>query len=68
MASYHTTTGHYSVNTNYFASSAADNPLLHALANGVSDGNGVYRYGASNLFSKQTWNASNYWVDVGVPA
>jgi hypothetical protein len=64
VASYHTTTGHYSINTNYFASSGADNAPLHALADGVSGGNGVYRYGGSNLFPNQTWNASNYWVDV----
>ncbi len=64
VASYHTTTGHYSINSNYFASNGADNAPLHALANGVSGGNGVYQYGASNLFPNQTWNASNYWVDV----
>ena len=64
VASYHTTTGHYSINTNYFASTGADNAPLHALANGVSGANGVYRYGASNLFPNQTWNTSNYWVDV----
>ena len=64
VASYHTTTGHYSINTNYFASAGADNAPLHALANGVSGGNGVYRYGASNVFPDQTFNTSNYWVDV----
>ena len=64
VASYHTTTGHYSINTNYFASSGADNAPLHALANGVSGGNGVFQYGASDLFPNQSWNSSNYWVDV----
>jgi hypothetical protein len=64
VASYHTTTGHYSINTNYFSGSGADNTPLHALATGVSGGNGVYLYGGSNLFPNQTWNASNYWVDV----
>ena len=64
VASYHTTVGRYSLNANYFASGGADNGPLHALATGVSGGNGVYRYGASNLFPNQTWNASNYWVDV----
>ena len=43
VASYHTNTGHYSINTNYFASSGVDNAPLHALANGVSGGNGVYQ-------------------------
>ena len=64
VASYHTTTGHYSVNSNYFASSGADNAPLHAPATGVVGGNGVFRYGASNVFPNQTWTASNYWVDV----
>ena len=64
VASYHTTTGHYSLNANYFVSGGADNGPLHALSTGASGGNGVYRYGASNLFPDQTWNASNYWVDV----
>ena len=41
-----------------------DNPPLHALTNGVSGGNGVYRYGANSAFPNQTWNAANYWVDV----
>ena len=63
VASYHTTVGHYSLNANYFAGGGVDNGQLHALANSVS-ANGVYRYGASNLFPNQTWNASNYWVDV----
>ena len=30
--------------------------------------NGVYRYGASSAFPNQTWNTSNYWVDVRLPA
>jgi len=34
-------------------------PRLTALAAG-----GVYAYGASNAFPSNTFNASNYWVDV----
>ena len=64
VASYHANAGHYSINTNYFTSSGIDNAPLHALANGVSGGNGVYRYGASSAFPDQSWNSSNYWVDV----
>ena len=29
-------------------------------------GNGVYRYSSSRAFPNQTWQASNYWVDVVV--
>ena len=61
VASYHTNVGHYSVNQ--FAAAGVDNPPLHALANSVS-ANGVYRYGASSAFPNQTFNSSNYWVDV----
>jgi fibronectin type 3 domain-containing protein len=64
VASYHTNVGHYSDNLNYFASQGVDNSPLHALANGVSGVNGVYRYGSSSAFPDLGWNSSNYWVDV----
>ena len=64
VASYHANSGHYSADVNYFLSTGVDNPPLHALANGVSGGNGVYAYGASSSFPNQTWNSANYWVDV----
>jgi len=64
VASYHTNVGHYSDDQNYFATSGVDNPPLHTPASGVSVGNGVYAYGAGSTFPNQTWNASNYWVDV----
>ena len=64
VVSYHTNTGHYSANANQFATAGVDNPPLHALANGVSGGNGVYRYGASSAFPNQTFNTTGYWVDV----
>jgi hypothetical protein len=63
VASYHTNAGHYSDDQNYFTSKGMDSPPLHALANSVST-NGVYAYGATSAFPNQTWNASNYWVDV----
>ncbi|TKB23978.1 DUF4082 domain-containing protein [Desulfopila sp. IMCC35006] len=63
VASYHTNVGHYSVDTGYFDGSGFDNPLLRALTDSESGGNGVYLYGNSG-FPNQTWNASNYWVDV----
>lgn len=63
VASYHTTVGHYSADSSYFASSAFSNPPLRAIANGADGGNGVYKYGAS-AFPNQTFNSCNYWVDV----
>src|SRR4029077_17470422 len=69
VASYHTNTGSYSVNGAYFASAGVDTPPLHALATGVDGADGVYLYGAS-AFPTQTYNATNYWVDVvfAIPA
>jgi hypothetical protein len=64
VASYHANNGHFSFNDNYFLVNGVDNPPLHALANGVSGGNGVNAYGSSSVFPNQTWNARNYWVDV----
>ncbi len=64
VASYHTNIGHYSDGQNYFATTGVDNPPLHALANGVSGGNGVYAYGSTSTFPNLTWNMTNYWVDV----
>jgi hypothetical protein len=62
VASYFTSTGHYSFDAGYFGA-AVDAAPLHALAN-TSSVNGVYRYGSSSGFPTSTYSASNYWVDV----
>ena len=58
VASYHTNTGHYALTSNGLASAVTNGPLT-ALTSG-----GVYAYGSSNAFPSNTFNASNYWVDV----
>lgn len=63
VASYHAPNGGYAVNAPYFAGAGFDNPPLHALADGESGGNGLYLYGPGG-FPNQSYNASNYWVDV----
>ena len=63
IASYHTNVGHYSADLNYFSSAGVDNSPLHALANSVS-ANGVYAYGSGSSFPNNSYNSSNYWVDV----
>jgi hypothetical protein len=63
VASYHTNTGEYSFDANYFANPHTNGPLT-APSSASSGGNGVYRYGSSNLFPNNTFNANNYWVDV----
>jgi hypothetical protein len=62
VVSYFAPNGHYAANIQFFGKSADHGPL-HALADGQSGGNGVFTYGGS-AFPNQTWNASNYWVDV----
>jgi hypothetical protein len=63
VASYYSPTGRYAVSDPYFTASF-DRPPLHALANGEEGGNGVYRYGSGGGFPTQSYNSSNYWVDV----
>ncbi|MBV8094063.1 MAG: DUF4082 domain-containing protein, partial [Acetobacteraceae bacterium] len=62
IASYHTNTGHYSEDDNYFASAHTSGPLT-APSSSSSGGNGVYAY-SSSAFPSNTYNAANYWVDV----
>lgn len=62
VASYHAPNGRYAASGNYFASSR-DSAPLHAPSTAVANGNGVYKYGASS-FPDQSFNATNYWVDV----
>jgi hypothetical protein len=63
VASYHTNTGHYAADAGFFASELYS-PPLRALRDGADGMNGVYRYGASSAFPNETWQATNYWVDV----
>lgn len=63
IVSYFAPVGHYSADGNYF-SSGTDNPPLHALANGADGPNGVYLYSKSPGFPTNSYNSSNYWVDV----
>ena len=62
VVSYHTTTGHYSFDSDYFASNY-DNAPLHAPSSASSGGNGVYVYG-SHAFPDLVFLDRNYWVDV----
>ncbi len=68
VAAYHTPTGHYASISDYFAFSGHDSGPLHALAEGVSGENGVFKYGPSGtLFSEGQpggFHSTNYLVDV----
>lgn len=64
IISYYAPNGGYAVNPAAFASAGVDNVPLHALANGVDGGNGVYVYGSGGGYPNNTYNSTNYWVDV----
>jgi hypothetical protein len=65
VASYLAPSGRYSYTSGAFANLGIDNPPLHALqTSAVPNGNGLYRYGSTNVFPTNTFNASNYFVDV----
>jgi hypothetical protein len=64
VASYHTSTGHYSGDNNYFSTAGVDSGPLHALKDGTAGGNGVYVYAADSAFPNNTYKSTNYWVDV----
>jgi methionine-rich copper-binding protein CopC len=64
VASYLAPSGRYAADARYFTSAGVDSAPLHALADGVSGGNGVYTYGTSAVFPSSTFQATNYWVDV----
>jgi Domain of unknown function (DUF4082)/Bacterial Ig-like domain/Bacterial Ig domain len=59
VASYHTTTGWFSADAGGLAKAVDDSPL-HTVADGA---NGVFVYGA-HAFPTQSYNSTNYWVDV----
>jgi phosphodiesterase/alkaline phosphatase D-like protein len=63
VASYHAPSGGYARDPNFFAA-GVDAPPLHALATGVDGPNGLYAYGAAPSFPVNSYQATNYWVDV----
>ncbi|MGE5323156.1 MAG: N,N-dimethylformamidase beta subunit family domain-containing protein, partial [Actinomycetota bacterium] len=64
VASYFSSTGHYSVDVGYFGTNGVDNPPMHALADGISGADGVFSYGSTPIFPTSSFGASNYWADV----
>jgi subtilisin-like proprotein convertase family protein len=64
VASYHTNTGHYAADNGAFASAGVDNAPMHLLANGVDGPDGVFVEGAGGVFPTDTFQSTNYWVDV----
>ena len=63
VASYHSNKGLYAATSGGLANSVT-NGSLTALASNISGGNGLYGYDASGKFPANSFNATNYWVDV----
>ncbi|MGY1733782.1 DUF4082 domain-containing protein [Geodermatophilus sp. SYSU D01045] len=64
VASYHAPNGRYAADTGTFTDRGRDNPPLHALQSTAGALNGVYAYGDGGVFPENSWQATNYWVDV----
>jgi hypothetical protein len=64
VAAYLAPNGHYSFDASTFAAIGVDNPPLHALVNGADGLNGVYQYTSTSAFPDQSFQSTNYWVDV----
>ncbi|MEJ5308916.1 MAG: DUF4082 domain-containing protein [Anaerolineae bacterium] len=62
VASYYAPSGHYAATGGYFDAEYIHAPLTAPASSSVG-GNGVYLYGPL-AFPTQSYNATNYWVDV----
>ncbi|MFE3779757.1 DUF4082 domain-containing protein [Amycolatopsis sp. NPDC059090] len=63
IASYYAPTGHYASDVSYFAGKSASLDPLTALQSGSDGPNGVFRFGSTG-FPNQSYQDTNYWVDV----
>jgi methionine-rich copper-binding protein CopC len=63
VVSYHTNSGFYSGDLNYFNTAVTSGPLT-ALANTTPGGNGVFAVSTSTTFPTSTYESANYYVDV----
>ena len=64
VASYHTSSGVFTVALGYFQTQGADNGSLHALRHGADGPNGVMLSSTGGKFPSLGSTGHNYWVDV----
>ena len=64
IASYYTPVGRYMFQKDFFTNNAASNSFLTAPATSVDESNGVYKYSENTAFPTESFNGTNYWVDV----
>ncbi|ANY82242.1 hypothetical protein BB934_28320 (plasmid) [Microvirga ossetica] len=62
VVSYHSNS-RYASTSNFFTADVTNGPLK-GLADTTASRNGVYAYGTSSLFPTNSYQKSNYWVDV----
>ena len=63
IASYFSSSGHYTSSNPYFTSAVTNGPIK-ALANGEDGPNGLYRYTSTSAIPNSNYQSSNYFVDV----
>lgn len=66
VASYYAPYGHYAATTGFFRTAGIHKGIVYALPSGQHGGNGLFRYGATASFPTETYQSTNYWVDVVV--
>jgi hypothetical protein len=64
VASYLAPNGNYAADSGMFANAGVNSAPLHAPQTGANAGNGLYQYTNSPLFPTNSYNGTNYWVDV----
>lgn len=64
VVGYHSPNGDYGYTDNFFTAPVVNGPLSAPADNPPGSPNGVYGYSATPIFPSQTYQASNYWVDV----
>src|SRR5262249_956635 len=62
VVSYHSNVGNYAADASYFGGKGGGAPAVHVTSSGPG-GNSLFGYGVSQ-FPTQTFNGTNYWVDV----
>ncbi|MEU8136753.1 DUF4082 domain-containing protein [Streptodolium elevatio] len=64
IASYHTMSGNYAYANGFFSGQSAGNAKIVAPASVGGAPNGVYKYASGTTFPTDSYQNSNYWVDV----
>jgi hypothetical protein len=64
IASYLAPSGHFSLSRPGFASAVTNGPLTAPASSSTAYGNGVYANGSTSIFPTNTYQATNYWVDI----